>query len=395
MYRSASGKSHFCLQLALHAQLLPALGGVSGGTILISSEGIVPSSRLLGLARTLVDTLPVELQHFTPWDYLDNVHTEKAQDVETLDSLLAFLVPAQIERLHQAFVDEQIPGSPPEGTPAIPGGRSGPRRPPLPIRLVIVDSIAAPFRAAHENDSGGFVARAKELGSVGDQLKRLAYVFDCAVVVVNQVSDVFDGPRPAPRPPPPPPPARTSSPFPHHARDTGHSTTYSSSPIPPRNKPAHEQYHLPSLLYSRYQVPHFSGQTPSLRAQAALGYSWTNMINTRLMLSRTKRRVVDVEEGAQGEDEAMMLVRRMSVVFSPVAPRGSIEYVIVESGLRSLGEPRVREPRWAGLMDGEAERNGDGRDEDDESFLWSQMGSPIAVELGDLDVTGEGVEEGV
>lgn len=286
---------------------------------------------------------------------MDNVHAEKAQDVETLDSLLAFLVPAQIERLHAAASAEEIPPSPPpEEEVIIPGGRLAPKRPPLPIRLVIVDSIAAPFRAAHEND---FVARAKELGTVGDQLKRLAYVYDCAVVVVNQVSDVFDNRRPSPRPPPapiaPPPPVRTASPHLNGNGNNGYglsASPYSSSPIPPRNKPAHEQYHLPSLLYGRYQVPHFSGQSPSFRAQAALGHSWANIVNTRVMLSRTKRRRVPPAGSVAPDQEEgeTMLVRRMTMVFSPVAPRASVEYVIEEPGLRSLGLPVEREPRWAG-----------------------------------------------
>ena len=296
--KSASGKSHICLQLATTAQLAVELGGLQGGTMLISSEGTLPSQRLFTLAESLAARLASSspCSPWTAYDMMDNIHTAKATDAESLAALLSYYVPAHIEAVasHAAshtllppssfYLEEDSPSStpPPPRTP---------QKPPLPIRLVIVDSIAAPIRGAHGSDSAGFISRSKELNGVSDSLKRLAHVYCCAVVVVNQVSAVF------------------------------------SRPMGPNS--AHESYHLPRELYNRFQSPHFSGEKSG--NAAALGPSWTNSINARIMLSRTKRRT----SGEPGVKEGTA-VRLATLVFSPCAPRASIEFVVDEEGVRSL-----------------------------------------------------------
>lgn len=332
----------------------------------------------------------------TPWDMLDNVHMEKATDVETLQSLLAYVAPAQIDRINAAALD-----MPPRELRHMSSKR---RRTPLPIRLIVVDSIAAPFRVSNANDSSGFVKRAEELGDVGDQLKRLAHVYDCAVVVVNQVSDVFD--RGPPRPPPSPG-LHVGSPGARSTQTGSPSSTPSAAPSTPSTPrpppPAHVQNNLPPYLYSRFQTPHFSGQTPSFRALASLGHSWSNIVNTRVMLWRTKRRRA-IEDDADSyrskrDPEAgngTELIRRMALIFSPYAPRATVEFVIRAQGVVSVGEVRLREPRWAGYASVPGAENAlaaeegvsesaqgvksDNRDGDDE--LWAA--------LGDVDVENDG-----
>lgn len=310
--RSAAGKSHFALQLAAMAQLPLSLGGLSGGTIFISSEGILSSSRLLTFSHSILSRLsPSEHSDLckTAWDFLDNVHIVKAQDAETLDSLLSFGVPAQIEHLHDAATNGLLllPSSIPS-----PSERTSSPHPPLPIKLLVIDSIGALFRGAHHQSSGGFISRSKEFGQIGDRLKRLAHVYRLAILVINQVSDVFE-----------------------HAPSFPPSLRPTSSPT----RRPHEQHSLPPLLYSRYQVPHFSGQSPGMEKQAALGYSWSNIVNARIMLSRT--------EGGR---------RRMEVVFGPGVARGRVEFELEEEGLRSVGEVvrrAGRESRWEGEGDGD------------------------------------------
>ena len=56
-----------------------------------------------------------------------------------------------------------------------------------PVKLVIIDSIAAPFRAG-EVDGGG-IRRAQKIRSIGQQLKYLASHFNVLVVVLNQATD--------------------------------------------------------------------------------------------------------------------------------------------------------------------------------------------------------------
>lgn len=53
-------------------------------------------------------------------------------------------------------------------------------------RLLVVDSVAAPFRC--EFDGQASVARARRLQSLGATLRRLSSTFQCPVLCVNQVS---------------------------------------------------------------------------------------------------------------------------------------------------------------------------------------------------------------
>lgn len=335
----ASGKSHLCLQLSLTAQLPSSLSGQSGGTILISSEGLIPSSRLLDISRHLIDCLPAGImdQARTEWDFLDNVHVEKAVDVENLEALLGYIAPARIERVNRAALEGNLITPYEEGEDE----RITPPKPPLPIKLIIIDSIAAPFRVAHENDSAGFINRAKEFGTIGDLLKKLAKRFGVAVVVVNQVSDVFDNGRPDELIK-----ASHSLDFipPNTVISTSNKLASDQISLPPAPviRLAHETYNLPSYLYSRYQSPHFSGQSLDLdnpaQIQAALGHTWSNIINVRIMMSllpspsTSKRDYGAVEERGK---------RKMELIFSPFARRAEIEYVVERGGMRSFGEPRA------------------------------------------------------
>lgn len=65
-----------------------------------------------------------------------------------------------------------------------------------PIKVVVIDSIAAQFRCG-EVDGGG-LRRAQIIRSIGQQLKYLAFERDLSVVVVNQATNVPDvGMQPA------------------------------------------------------------------------------------------------------------------------------------------------------------------------------------------------------
>ncbi|GAA6013514.1 hypothetical protein JCM10207_008876 [Rhodosporidiobolus poonsookiae] len=411
---SSSGKTHFCLQSALTCQLPLALGGGAGGALFVSSEGTVPSTRLLSLAEGIIASIPPDTLDppLTAWDFLDNVHTEKAPDVETLDAVLSYHVPAAIERINALAAS----GAPPPSTISpfddplpsqfLSAHRPSPPRPPLPIRLIVVDSIAAPFRAETETGSSGFAVRAKEFAHLGDTLKRLAHVYGCAVLVVNQVQDVFDSrgrlppsflenvaPQPAasqlaPFPPPsalspftarmrPPPP-----PTPSLSRTSTSSSSHSTSSNPP--PPPHQQHGFPSLLYNRFQSPHFSGAdasspartpasaayllpfAPSAPVSAALGHAWSNIPTTRVLCI--------LRRAGHGGGRTR---RAMSLVFSPFAPRAAVEYELREEGVRTVGEVAVRGVGRAPYVEEEGEEEGrqeNGRGgEDEEERLWRAL----------------------
>ncbi|KAI5480536.1 hypothetical protein MNV49_000232 [Pseudohyphozyma bogoriensis] len=363
--QSAAGKSHLCLQLSLTVQLARELSGLSGGTIFISSEGHMPSPRLLQLASSLISRLPTSSpdNSRSKWDYLDNIHASKAQDVEHLDALLSYIIPAQIDRIaSHAESATPLPPSPSDdddddlSIPTI--NRDTPPKPPLPIKLLIIDSIAAPFRGdanSSTSSSEGFIKRSKDFAAISDKLKRLAAIYNIAVILVNQVSAVFSKP-----------PLASFS-----------STVSSSSSSPsstPSFRPPNEDLNLPRLLFSRYQTPHFSGESKAFHSQAALGHSWSNIVNTRVMLHRMGRKRV---MGGEFGNEEPTVVRRANLVFSPYAPRGSVDYVLEEEGLRSIGEVKLRENCWVGEED-EGEVDG-GRNEvggvvDEEEEMWKDVG---------------------
>ncbi|GAA5857272.1 hypothetical protein JCM9279_002107 [Rhodotorula babjevae] len=347
---SSSGKTHLCLQLALTAQLPPDQGGLQGGALFISSEGTVPSSRLFQLADHYARRLPPadnDDDVRTAWDFLDNVHAEKAPDLDTLAAVLAYHAPACIDRvaahaashtplaLHLTPPSSLAPDStaPPRPSQVVLASRPRPARPPLPVKLVVVDSLAAPFRAdATTTSSSSFAQRARDLGALGDSLKRLAAEFGCAVVVVNQVADAFSP-----------------------AEDRPLHPAFLGAGAP------HEQFALPVDLYSRTQTPHFSGLAASTSSaalklpwyrlddgavpppggvQAALGHAWSNVPSTRILL------LVRRAGGAAGGAGPASTRRAAALVWSPWAPRAVLETRLGEGGLEGVGDVCERAVLW-------------------------------------------------
>ena len=77
----------------------------------------------------------------------------------------------------------------------------------------------------------------------------------------------------------------------------------------------------------------------------ALGLTWSNFINTRLMLRRTnyqlkpskteprdKESVTDMDQ----RQDYMVAVRSMEIVFAPNLPNKLIYYVVEEDGVKGL-----------------------------------------------------------
>jgi DNA repair protein RAD57 len=279
----------------------------------------------------------------TPYDLLDNIYINSAATVEDLEHALAYSVPSHIERIRDASglasVDDKHP------TPSSLSSL-------LPIRLLVIDSLAAPFRSVTERTSSALSWRSTMLVSLGDKLHRLATTYRLAVVVANQVTDVFSSPVPPPPDPfgPPPPPVFESQIGGYAARNGGGGGGGVDHPWPPE---------LSYVLQARF----FSGQSPSLSKAASLGLAWANIVNTRVMLSRTgirRRRPGRRRRGGEGDgdgdgddDKEDDDIRRATLVFSPFAPRASVEYVIDAEGVRSLSlslsataAEKEEEPRW-------------------------------------------------
>lgn len=281
---------------------------------------------------------------------LDNVETSAVADADSLEHALSFFLPPLLAARRgtegSALLGEDV--GPPRSQTSLQAdeatsssshqdearsrpadqagavdGVNGPhtaRRAKPPVRLLILDSLAALLRAETALSGGGLVARSRRLCSLSDRLKALALEYHLAVVVVNQVSDVF---------------------------------TESLS------------REGPEMLYAA-QARHFNGQSSGVRKEAALGIVWANCVNTRIMLARTGRRKVvtfddlagssarkrkraEAESTQEQEPAAGIelapeptLIRRMHQVFSAFGPPGSVDFVLAKSGVHVLpGSYRV------------------------------------------------------
>ncbi|KAJ9124057.1 hypothetical protein QFC22_000850 [Naganishia vaughanmartiniae] len=352
---SASGKSHFGLQLALTAQL-PSHTDEPGGAILLTSERKISFTRLEQIVQSRIgegksthdEPNSTGKQPFEARKYLDNVHTMHVTEVDGLEHALAYMVPNIIAVLAKSA--SSAADTPRNGNVVR-----------LPVSLIVIDSIGALFRASYDSNQGGLPQRSKMLCVIADRLKYLAHKHNIAVVVINQVSDVFGRPSlidNASRI------SRPGSPAPTTSRD--------------QNSPAPE-IAQPTMTY-KVQSQYFSGQSNTLSKEASLGLVWANAVNVRIMLSRTGRRrpldandltrrmkrprTVDgkyrqeleedtranvIAERARNMDAAAAplpttsessweatLIRRMHLVFSPFAKQECIDYVILQSGIHSL-----------------------------------------------------------
>lgn len=328
---SAAGKSHLCMSLALAAQL-PTLTNILGGAIILTSERELATARLVELSKPLLAAHD-PTHSITVKQLLDNIHTNRTTDVEALDHALSFVLPVML-RSHSPRPSDRLPlmGE----TPTREQNETGSKKP---IRLLILDSITALLRGSETSftsSAAGLTQRSRYLCLISDKLKALAVEFELAVVVINQVTDVFSRP--------PPTQAHFTS-----IQSSSYSQFYGDGPEPP-------------MLYST-QARWFSGQSSSLQKEASLGIVWANCVNVRVMLSRTGRRRMlnqrdlsvskrhrrnQPEEGdgqteeeiddtaVQVDEDKPTLIRRLHVVFSPFAPTATLDYVITPSGVHSL-----------------------------------------------------------
>lgn len=245
---SAAGKTQLCLQLLLTAQLPAAAGGLGAAALFVHSEFPFPARRLRQLA-TAAYPLP---------DPLDHVFVAAAH---TPDDLLTLL-----DRLHAALLSPRHPGA-------------------RPVRLLVVDSVAALFRSEFDNSPGDLRRRSSLFFKIGARLKLCAERFDLAVVVTNQVVDVVDG----------------------DAAGAGGG-----------------------MRVGNYEGLYSSGR----RVCPALGLSWANCVNTRLFLLRREVAV----EAMDGSPAAVVAApartrRRMQVVFAPHLPEAACEFEIRREGV--------------------------------------------------------------
>ncbi|RYP69438.1 hypothetical protein DL771_006090 [Monosporascus sp. 5C6A] len=182
---SGAGKTQLLLTLLLACQLPPSLGGLGRPALYVSTEAPLSTVRLSQMLRNhprLRDLSPSEKPT------LDGIVSAATPDLESQDHILSFQVPVEVARRG--------------------------------VGLVVLDSVAANYRAEFERRGpggggapGGLAARSNELVRLGRLLHDLATQHDLAVVVSNQVADRFPSSSIPLLPTPTPAPTRNSVPY--------------------------------------------------------------------------------------------------------------------------------------------------------------------------------------
>lgn len=286
--------------------------------IFLSSEGHLPTSRLISLLPPSYADNPAEV--------LSRIHFLAANDAEAVDHVLSYLVPSLLARLRTA-------------------------REPGVVRLLVLDSLAAVLRSSFGQDRQALAKRSEAIGLIADKLKSLGVQHGFAIVVLNQVADVF-GPNPwltrspafgSPTYGSPtcsqgglssssPSASQQCLPDPSQAARGGDEVDQSTLQF---GAAAASHVPLPSMAY-RDQTRYFSGSSATTTKEAALGLVWANAVSTRVMLRRTERYLPIVVRGLasgqaeEGEGERLRL-RQMTTIFSPLAQAGKSESYLVQT----------------------------------------------------------------
>ncbi|XP_039111739.1 DNA repair protein XRCC3 isoform X2 [Hyaena hyaena] len=151
---SSAGKTQLALQLCLAVQLPPRHGGLEAGAVYVCTEDVFPNSRLQQLIaqqRHLRADVPGEV--IAKVRFGSQIFIEHVADVDALLECVRKKVPVLLSR-----------------------GMA---------RLVVIDSVAAPFRC--EFDGPASVPRARRLQELGATLRRLSSTFQSPVLCINQV----------------------------------------------------------------------------------------------------------------------------------------------------------------------------------------------------------------
>ncbi|GBG62036.1 hypothetical protein CBR_g28512 [Chara braunii] len=321
---STSAKTQFCLQMALAVQAPLSDGGMGGRSLYIFTEGYFPMKRLWQIASTLrkptrVDdknamncpqrspASPVfpsqrppppppcppqcatngmqttvcatfQQQYWREPLFWSTVGSRRGEDPRAEERARIACSNVLVEGIHTP--DELL-----SLLRHLRSAFSGRSRRPLPLRMIIIDSIAALFRSEFDNTILDMSNRASILFQVAGELKRIASEFQIPVLLTNQVTDYIEG----------------------EGAEGGSSLA---------------EARIGNLSYML---------TSGRRVVAALGLAWCSCITTRLFLSRSTSAFGITLDGSQA-----YMRRRMQVVFAPHLPPTSCEFVVERCGLRGL-----------------------------------------------------------
>lgn len=146
---SGVGKTQFCLQLALQVQLPADKNGLEKGAVYICTEDVFPSKRFHQLANIF------KAKHnLMENDVESSVFLKHVPDIQQLQHCLSTELPILLRKES--------------------------------IGLVVIDSIAGPFRGENENE---ILIRSREIIDLVTKLTIINEEFKAAIVCTNQVSE--------------------------------------------------------------------------------------------------------------------------------------------------------------------------------------------------------------
>jgi RAD51-like protein 2 len=167
-----TGKTQLAMQLAVNAALPACAGGVHGSTIYVDTEGSFAPDRCYTLAQHLIAHIQggMRKRNMPPWnitteEILDNIHVFRAHTVTDLILVLEGGIPKLLQQQQKEKCN-------------------------IPVRLIIIDSFAFPYRA---DDGTDFVHRTRKITMQICALTRLARVHQLAVLAINQMTTKLDG----------------------------------------------------------------------------------------------------------------------------------------------------------------------------------------------------------
>lgn len=144
---AGTGKTQIALQLCLTVQLPEEEGGFSAGAVYISTECVFPSRRL----QDLIQKLEIIKKYGINGDCIFVEHVSTIKEFETC-------------LLHRVPILMSLKK----------------------IGLILVDSIAAPYRAEDWQDESKH--RGQSLRTIGQHLHKLCTTYNICVVCINQVT---------------------------------------------------------------------------------------------------------------------------------------------------------------------------------------------------------------
>lgn len=292
------GKTQLAMQLSVLARLPHSFGGVQGRALYIDAEGSFAPERAHDMAVALQNHVSSRRRKSRKWD--DDAKKRKNDEAQTAarerDSrgftVQEILRSIQVFRVHDEtaltatlyslpqYMEETTTGADDEPLDRDKDDDSLPSS--LPVRLIVIDSIAFHFRAVAPTDPSYYIQRTKTLTNLASFLGDLAANYNVAVVAINQMTTKI---------------ASLSS-----SSNNGDGNTA--------------------------LVP-------------ALGESWAHATATRLLLSYANPYVADfvVDEsnihGHQSQQQKYQH-RTCELIKSSYRPSGTAKFIIVQEGIRGM-----------------------------------------------------------